>query len=173
MIKRVLSFALVGFVVATAASAQQQQQQQKPVQDRQGTAMHAMMGACAMGGVPGPAALLEVKTELALADDQIQRLQELDNKVAGARTQPMNQAMELHQKAAQILNSDNPDWEEYEDVLEDMHKALIPFHVETAKLALEARGVLKPEQRTKLDELITAGEGKLAACTMGKHSPIK
>jgi Spy/CpxP family protein refolding chaperone len=169
MIKRMLSFALVGLAVSTAASAQGHQQQMQD--QRQG--VHAMMGDCAWGGVPGPAALLEAGTELALTDAQVEQLKALDNKVAGTRAPHMRQAMELHQKAAQILNSDNPDFEEYKTVLEQMHTAMVPFHVENAKLAVEARGLLQPDQRSKLDELIKAGQGRLAACMQGKHEPMK
>jgi Spy/CpxP family protein refolding chaperone len=117
--------------------------------------------------------LLEVKTDLALTDDQVQRPQAMDNKMAGTMAQHMNQAMQLHEKAAQILNSDNPDWEAYEEVLEDMHEAMLPFHVENAKLAVEARSVLQPDQRTKLEALIKAGEGTFAACMQGKRAPTK
>jgi Spy/CpxP family protein refolding chaperone len=174
MFVRMLSAALIGLSISTAALAQDHQHHQAPARMTQ---MHqgmmgimGMMGECALGNVPAPALLLGVREQLELTPSQVTRLEALNREVAAAREQHADLAVELHRQAAEILGADAPDFQAYQGVLEQMATIMVPFHAVVAKAAVAARSTLTPEQRTRLADLASREQGMMSSCMPFMHS---
>ena len=109
------------------------------------------MGMMATGG-PGPAMILRMSDALELTDDQVSRLSEIRDEFSDNRQQHMSVAMAAHQKAAQALEGDSPDFGAYEEALSEAASHMVQAHVTMAQASVQARGVLSQDQRQQLQQ---------------------
>lgn len=109
------------------------------------------MGMMATGG-PGPAMILRMEDALDLTDDQIGRLEEIRQEFSGTQQQHMNAAMSAHQNARQALEGEDPDFEAYQEALQEASTHMVQAHVAMARAAVQARQVLTAEQRQRLQQ---------------------
>lgn len=107
------------------------------------------MGMMATGG-PGPAALLRIGDALELSDQQRGRLEEIQDETAADAQGHMYAAMAAHREAAEALQPESPDFDAYERALREAADHMVVAHTLMAKVALESREVLTPEQREQL-----------------------
>lgn len=115
--------------------------------------MMGMMGQqMAMMGAPGPGMLLRMRDALELTDDQVSRLEALQEEVSTARQQHMQPAMTAHRSAMEALQGEPADLQAYEESLREAAQHMVQAHVEMARFGTEAHGVLTPEQRQQLQE---------------------
>ncbi len=76
----------------------------------------------------------------------------------------MQEAMEAHGRAQEILGgADAPDFDAYEEALQDISEKMVDVHVAMARAAVGARDVLTEEQREHLQE----GMGMMQGMTGG------
>ncbi|MDZ7780496.1 MAG: periplasmic heavy metal sensor [Gemmatimonadota bacterium] len=108
------------------------------------------MGMMATGG-PGPTTLLRMRDALELSDDQVARLQELEEAFQEETGSHMNAAMASHEEAARALQGDAPDLGAYQQSLQAAANVMVQFHAAMARAAIDAREVLTPEQRERLN----------------------
>lgn len=122
-------------------------------QGMMGSGMMAMMGQgmgmMATGG-PGPMTLLRMEDVLELTEEQIERLEALQERFRENTTSHVSNMMSSHQAAAQALEGDVPDLETYQQRLQAQANIMVQFHVAMARAVMEAREVLTPEQRERL-----------------------
>lgn len=109
------------------------------------------MGMMATGG-PGPAMILRMEDALDLTDDQVARLEEIRQEFSGSQQQHMNAAMSAHQNARQALQGGDPDFDAYEEALQEASTHMVQAHTAMARAAIQAREVLTAEQRDRLQE---------------------
>lgn len=109
-----------------------------------------MMGGM-MGMAGGPTLMLRLQESLELSEDQVERLEVLrDSAQAGMRTHMMR-AMQSVSAAGELLSTPAPDLEAYEAALREAADHMVVGHTVAARVAVEARQVLSPEQRERLD----------------------
>lgn len=135
----------------------------------QGEAGGAMMGQDQMHGAmmgggmigmgsqmhPGPAMLLRAGDALNLTEDQTAGLTTLRDQARESHRQHMQAAREARQRAVSALEGDSPDFGTYEAALREAAEHMVTAHVSMARSSLEARELLTPEQRAKLDDART------------------
>jgi uncharacterized membrane protein len=137
--------------------------------------MHAMMGMEGMEGMEGmqdmegmqgemmqggmmrmmrtqPAMLLQASEALGLTPEQTEQLTALRDEAQPEHQRHMQAAMEAHQTAASLLETETPDLTAYATALNDAADHMVMAHVTMTRTALEARGLLTPEQLERLDE---------------------
>lgn len=124
------------------------------------------MGMMATGG-PGPAAILRMGDALGLTDAQRTRLQQIQDDFSGSMTNHMNAAMPAHTTAQQALHGDTPDFDEYEDALREVADHMVQAHLNMARAAAEARGLLTEEQREQLQQGMGMMQGMMGGPGMG------
>lgn len=123
-----------------------------PASAQQPAPQSAAMQRCMdMMGGPPPAVLLEQGEALGLSAEQVSRLEAIrDATDVSAQMQTVRAA---HMRAAELLQADAPDLDEYEDALEEATEEIVAAHMAMVRANLEARQVLTAEQRTKLGTL--------------------
>lgn len=119
---------------------------------REGCEPGMMMGMMGMGMMhgPGPAAILQQKEALSLAEAQVERLQALATRVAEARESHVTQVAPLRQQAMEAMQGDQPDLTRYQTALEKLAEHHVAMQVEMARAAADAMAVLAPEQRSNV-----------------------
>lgn len=122
-------------------------------------AQQDMQHCMAMFGGPPPHMLLAHGEALELNADQVSRLEALQARVAEMAEPAMQRAMESHMAAAALLEGDAPDFQGFEARLREAAEHVVEGHVAMARVAVEARQVLTPEQRTRLEGLMDEMRG--------------
>jgi protein CpxP len=112
-----------------------------------GGMMHAMM---APG--PSPGMLLRQREALGIDDVQAERLEALQQEMAGECESRMEASRSAHEKAEAALGEDDPDFGAYESALRGMADQHVQMMVARARTARQALAILTPEQRSKLEE---------------------
>jgi Spy/CpxP family protein refolding chaperone len=135
--------------------------------------MHGMMmgpmgdsmmrgGQREMGGVKGgqmgammndSAMMVQMRSQLALTDAQVQQLRAIHQRACAAAQPHMTMAMQAHQTAMKLLTGDNPNLNAFEGQLDNGAKHMVKAQVEMAKGMIEFRKALTPAQRQKLDQM--------------------
>lgn len=114
---------------------------------------HGAMMSMRMTGMmaaPGPMMILRQKEALALTDDQVQRLQTLQERMAQGRREHMETMRTVHERIGELARGPDLDLAAYEEALRSMADAHVAMQVAMARLGREAREDLTPEQREKL-----------------------
>lgn len=118
-----------------------------------GSGMMSMMGQgtgmMATGG-PGPMMLLLMRDDLELTDEQVRRLEELQESFQNETQSHMTAMMSAHQEAAQTLQGETPDLDAYQQNLQAAANIMVQLPVAMARAAAEGRQVLTPEQLERL-----------------------
>ena len=168
MIKRIAAVAVMMVLGASAADAQRggmhgQMSDSVPSMGMaQGMMMGGMMGsgmmqmmAQGMGtmatGGPGPTTLLRMRHALELTDTQVSRLEEIQREVQSTVQPQMTAMMSSHDAARQALQGDSPDFDAYQRSLQTAANIMVQMHVAMARGQVEARELLTPEQRERLE----------------------
>lgn len=159
---RKLSILAVSALLGSAPAAAQQGQGQHHM-PMQGEAMHGGMQCMAMMGGPPPQMLLQHREALGLSADQVNRLEALQERARETAMPHMHPAMQAHMAAADLLKGDSPDFQGYETKVREAADHMVRTHVAMARIAVDARHVLTPEQRSTLEEL---GDGMMGG---GQH----
>lgn len=107
------------------------------------------MGMMATGG-PGPMTMLRLREALELTDEQVTRLESIQRDFQSTTQTQMSAATASHGAAAESLQGDPPDLEAYQRGLQGAANIMVQAHVAMARAAVEARGVLTPEQLERL-----------------------
>ncbi|UCC74554.1 MAG: Spy/CpxP family protein refolding chaperone [Gemmatimonadota bacterium] len=110
---------------------------------------HAMIGI-GMMIQPGSDFLLEQKEALKLTDEQLQRLQELEDELSALHQAHMSQVMPQRQRATEALHAEQPDLDAYESALEAWAAEHVRMQVAMARYWQRALAVLNDEQRSNL-----------------------
>lgn len=108
------------------------------------------MGMMATGG-PGPTAILRLRDALQLTDEQVTRLEKIQQDFWSTVQPQMTAMMSSHGAAARALQGESPDFDAYQQELQAAANIMVQTHVAMARAHFEARGVLTPEQREHLD----------------------
>jgi Spy/CpxP family protein refolding chaperone len=122
------------------------------------------MGMMATGG-PGATAILRMHDALNLTDDQVKRLEKIQQDLQTTVQPQMAAMMSTQNAAAQALRGDSPDFNAYQQSLQAAANVMVQAHVAMARSQVEARNVLTTEQRQKLQ---TQG-GQMMQGTMGAY----
>lgn len=160
----VIAAASTALLVAQGAAQQHQhgqQQGQQQGQHQQGEhhgMMEGMGGMSAMSAMmssmpAGPDKLLRASDELGLDSGQIAALTTLQERVDAEHRGHMQPMMQSRSAAAAALEGDSPDLDAYRTALEGAASHMVAAHVAMARIALEARAILTPEQRSILETL--------------------
>jgi Spy/CpxP family protein refolding chaperone len=122
--------------------------------------MQGMMqggGHCmGMMGSTHPGMILKHADHLDLSAGQVQRLEALRDRAHEGGMGHMKAAMESHNRASALLDTDRPDFDVYEAQVEEAAGHMVQAHAAMARVAAEARGILTAEQRSQLQGM--AGE---------------
>ena len=105
--------------------------------------MQMQMGA--MGR--GPAMLLAQKDALGLSEEQIARIEAIQEQLAETHRSHMSEMRPLHQELMDAQQADDPDAGRIESLLEDVAQRHVRIHMEMFRLGGEALDVLTPQQR--------------------------
>ncbi|HUE97194.1 MAG TPA: Spy/CpxP family protein refolding chaperone [Longimicrobiaceae bacterium] len=116
-----------------------------------GGGMMGMMQGGGMDAMPGPEMVLRLRDALALSDDQVRRIEEIQLRTHSEHHQRMQAGMHPSQAAAAILQGNSPDLEEYEDLLEQAAEHDVAASVALARGMVDTRAVLTADQLAKLD----------------------
>lgn len=100
-----------------------------------------------------PAALLASRETLKLTDDQVERLQKLQNEGTEDRQKAMGEIREEMQKAHEALQKEKPDLGAYGDAMKEASEHQIDQLVASLKAAMEARETLTDQQRAQLPDV--------------------
>jgi Spy/CpxP family protein refolding chaperone len=107
------------------------------------------MGMMATGG-PGPAMILRMGDTLELTPQQRTQLEAIRSEYSDSVQPGMAVMMEAHRTASAALQGDSPDFDAYEEALQEGADRMVQAHVAMARAAAEARNVLTEEQREAL-----------------------
>ncbi len=149
----VTAAALMALAAAPALGQQHEHGQQQGDTPQQGQMMQMMRGDM-MGMMqtmhPQPRMLLAASDQLGLTAEQTRRLTTLNEGVSADHMSHMKAAMAAHKEAASALEGDSPDLDAYAADLSDAADHMVRAHVAMTRAAVEAKRVLTPEQREKL-----------------------
>lgn len=110
---------------------------------------YGMMGTTqGMGSLPS--GLLAAAEPLGLSADQKTRLESIATTARENSVSQMQAASQGRQQAAQALSGDTPDLDAYAKALRAASDHMVQAQVAMAKASVDARAVLTPEQRTRL-----------------------
>lgn len=124
------------------------------------------MGMMATGG-PGPAVILRMGDALELTEDQVSRLERIQEDASAARRPHMEAAMSAHRTGAQALQGDSPDFTAYEQALSEAATHMVQAHVAMARASVRAREVLTEEQLGQLHSGMRMMRGMMGRPEMG------
>lgn len=116
-----------------------------------------------------PDALLSSRQELALSDDQVSKLEHLQNEQDEDRGKGMHEASQEWRKAMDALGGEHPDLDAYKHALQEVSEQRIDAQVATLKTALKARDLLTDEQRAKVPDVARRLMQQCAASMPGMH----
>lgn len=139
--------ALIPFATLTVALQAAAQQHPMPAQ------APAMQQCMDMMGGPPAALLLEHREALSLSADQVSRLEAISDRTQAIGAEHMQPVRAAHMRAVELLRADSPDFDEYEDALEEAAEHMVEAHVAVVRASVEARQVLTAEQRATLQTL--------------------
>ncbi len=148
---RMRSFMMLGALLGAVPAAAQQ----PPA--RAGMPMPAMQQCMEMMGGPPAMMLLMHREQLALTADQVTRLETIRDGMQSSMSTHMEPIRAAHARAAELLRADAPDFDEYEDALEDAAEHMVAAHVAMVRMNVEAGQVLTAEQRAQLQTLQPMG----------------
>lgn len=159
MTKSVLALAVaVALALPGTLRGQGQQQHHRQGQEHQpqrGMMMggqrgmgHGMMGMMMAG--PGPAFILRQKDALNLSDQQVQRLEALNQQLTEGRQAHMREVAPIHEQLSAALEGDRPDVAKYEAALKKLAEHHVGMQVQAARFSVQALDVLTPEQRANV-----------------------
>jgi hypothetical protein len=97
---------------------------------------------------------LRLRTSLGLSADQVQRLEELALRARAARADRIRQAEAAEHAADDAMHAAAPDLTVYEGHLRAAAAHRVEARLATARAALEARAILSPAQRERLQTAI-------------------
>lgn len=143
--------AIVALLGGAPAAAQQGQPHHDMSMGSDG--MQGMQHCMAMMGGSQPHMLLQHREDFALSADQVSRLEELDAEARESVVAHMQSAMEARGSAAELLRSDTPDLAAYETMLREAADHMVVAHTVAARVSVQARNVLTPDQKARLDEM--------------------
>lgn len=112
--------------------------------------MIGMMGGGMMGMAGGPAMILGLQESLELTDDQVERLEGLREGAQSGMRKHMMQGMQTMRAAQELLAGESPDAAAYEERLREAANHMVLAHTAMARAAVEARGLLTPQQQDRL-----------------------
>jgi Spy/CpxP family protein refolding chaperone len=121
--------------------------------------MQGMQHCMAMMGGSQPHMVLQHREDLALSADQVSRLEKLDAEARESAVAHMQSAMDARGSAAEFLRSDTPDLTAYETMLREAADHMVIAHTIAARVAVQARNVLTPEQQAGLEEMGMTSSG--------------
>lgn len=107
-----------------------------------------MMQAMAMR--PGPRMLLAQREALDLSDAQVERLEELEDRLQATVTEHREDMVTLRDQLTALRESEEMDIGQYETLLEQAADRRIAMQVERARIGQEAFDVLDDEQRSNV-----------------------
>lgn len=151
--KRLSILTVAALLASAPAAAQQDGHETHDMGMMQGGSMQHCM---AMMGGPHPQMLLHHQEALELTPAQVSQLEDLRQQAGEAVRPRMQPAMQAHMAAAQQLRGESPDLQAYEENLREAADHMVQAHVGMARVAMQAREVLTPEQQAELRELGTA-----------------
>lgn len=156
MIARTTAALTAALVMVAGPLAAQQHGRGQGTMHEQGQG--AMMGPGHAVAAFSPERLLEQRTELALTETQIGRLEQLRSETAAR----VDQAMASHEKhraeMAALLASDAPDPQMVRAHFQGAHDSMGTAHWAEMQAALEARALLTEEQRAKVKAAMPEGQ---------------
>lgn len=119
---------------------------------RGGMGMMGGMSMMARSGMRGanPSMLLAQRDVLELTDDQVQRLEELQEKQKGMMKGMHEGMMAVRGQMRDAMDAESPDMEAYRSALEGMADQMVSHHMQRARFQQQVLDVLTPEQREKL-----------------------
>jgi hypothetical protein len=118
---------------------------------------------------PGPGALLDAADRLGLTPEQREGLAALEARFRTEHAARMDAAGEAHALAAAALEGKAPSLDLYERELRAAAEHGVAAHVSLARAAVEAAGLLTPEQRVTLESVVPDGGG-CSCCEEGHGS---
>ena len=117
--------------------------------------MRRGMGPGMMGGGMGmmtgnPSMLLAQRSVLELTDDQVARLEELQEKQQGMMQGMHKGMMAVRSQMQDVMASDSLDTDAYRKAVEAMADQMVGHHMQMVRFREQVQDVLTPEQREKL-----------------------
>lgn len=138
--------AVAALLVGVPATAQEQPH------DRM--MQHGSMQECnAIMGGPHPQMLLQHQDTLGLDASQVSQLETLRDEAQQSAMPHMQPAGQAYMEASRLLEGQSPDFNGYESKLREAADHMVLALVGMARVGVEAREVLRPEQQDTLDEL--------------------
>lgn len=113
--------------------------------------MSSMNGMMTPMMQPTPAMLLRQRELFGLTPEQVRRIEEIDRATTVAHQQSMHAAMQTMSESQALLDEENPDFVRYEAMLLRAAERHVEAHVTMARAWAEARAVLTPGQRAKVE----------------------
>jgi Spy/CpxP family protein refolding chaperone len=119
---------------------------------RGGMGMMGGMSMMARSGMMGanPSMLLAQKDVLELTDDQVQRLERLEEKQKGMMEGMHESMMTVRSQMRDAMAAAPPDMDAYRSALEEMADRMVSHHMQRARFQQQVLDVLTSEQREKL-----------------------
>jgi len=130
-----------------------------------------MMGDGMMGMVGGPAMILRLEQSLDLTEAQVERLKALQESAQAGMRQHMMQGMQGMRAAQELLAGESPDVAAYEERLREAANHMVLAHTAMARAAVEARGLLTPQQQDRLALARTMMQEMRAGTMQGMMMP--
>lgn len=150
-IRRIAAVAAIAMLTPASLAAQNHQMGQMGMAQG-GMTMHStdmpMMHAAAM--TPAPRMLLEQREPLGLSDQQVDRLEELQDRLDAAVTKHREAMRPLHEQLAGMREAEKLDMGRYEKLLRQAADHRVALQVERTRLGQEALQVLTNEQRSNV-----------------------
>lgn len=112
--------------------------------------MHGMKGQGAGMMGANPSMLLAQRDVLALTEDQVQRLERLEEKQKGMMKGMHKGMMAVRSQMQDAMGAESPDMETYRSALEEMADQMVSHHMQMARFQQQVLDVLTSEQREKL-----------------------
>jgi Spy/CpxP family protein refolding chaperone len=137
-------------ILPRGADAQQHQHGQQPARPEGAVPMQGMMQMPMQGMMPGPDMILELRGPLNLTDVQVRRIETIRDRAGESHVPHAQAAMRAMQEAAGLLEAATPDISRYEAKLREAANHHVLAHAAMARMWLDVREVLTPEQRSNL-----------------------
>lgn len=121
-------------------------------------------------GLFSPQVLVRQREFLELTDDQVARLEQLDEEARQVRDETAEQIQEHREALQEAMAADVPDVDAVRTHAQAVHDAQQAVQLAHLTVVASAKGLLTEEQRSKLDEW-TAGARRGAAGAWGRRVP--
>ena len=119
-------------------------------------------------GAPGVLPVTGVRMEQLfpmLTEQQVQQLDAIHRELHQTYQPQMRAAMHTMQEAKRLLETERPDWDQYERTLREAADQAVQGLVAMGRAGFEARMVLTPEQRQQVETAM----GMMREMMMGMH----